>query len=319
MIINILIIIITSAIVFWSGARFADASSAIGDRLRLPKSVKGATLDAIASSFPELMIAVFSVLMFKQFEVGIGTIAGSAYFNLLIIPGISILLAPRVIKLSKDVIYRDSIFYILSITIMIVILFLTRSWGFGIAAALIIPYIIYLYILNTHAKKFKTEQSEDIRKISLLKESGKSLIYMTIIGFATYFLTDSAIRLANTIGISPTIIGFTIIAIATSLPDAIISFLNAKKGHMDDAVSNAIGSNTFNIFIGLGIPLLIAAFYIGPINITFENTELLYGLLGASIIVTTMMALKRKLSKSHAIVFLLLYGIFVTYICYLSF
>jgi cation:H+ antiporter len=319
--IDLFMIIITSGIIFWSGSKFADASSNIGEKLNIPKSVKGATLDAIASSFPELMIALFSVILFKQFEVGIGTIVGSAYFNLLIIPGVSLLLTPKLIKISKDVIYRDFLFYIISVLILIIIVLITKTWGILIAIILIIPYIIYIYILSLDTSKFRKnnlKEKELTTKISLRKEIFNSLIHMFIIGFATYFLTGSAINIANNLGISPIIIGFTIVAIATSLPDAIISFINAKKGQVDDAVSNAIGSNTFNIFIGLGLPLLIATLYFGSVEIIFENIELLFGLLFFSIIVTISMALKRKLTKKSAFLFLFLYIIFALYIIYIS-
>ena len=108
------VIVLTSVLLYFISNRFADASSNIGDYLKLSRSVKGATFDAIAGSMPELLVALFAVIFFKSFEIGIGTIAGSALFNLLVIPGICVLVAPVAFKVSRDVIDRDGLFYIIS-------------------------------------------------------------------------------------------------------------------------------------------------------------------------------------------------------------
>lgn len=109
-IIDFLVILATMPVIFYAGRWFIESSSNIGDYFRLPRSVKGATFDAVASSFPELMIALFSVIAFGKFEVGVGTIAGSAIFNLLVITGLAVLVAPGVFKVSPPVVRRDSLF-----------------------------------------------------------------------------------------------------------------------------------------------------------------------------------------------------------------
>ena len=123
------IILLSSIVIYFAGNRFAESSSKIGDYFNLPRDVKGATFDAVASSLPELLVALYSIIFFKQFEVGIGTIAGSALFNLLIIPGICVFAAPVAFKVGKKVLSRDALFYMISVFILVVLLIYFKTWG----------------------------------------------------------------------------------------------------------------------------------------------------------------------------------------------
>lgn len=317
------IIIICSIIIWKVGDKFASASSNIGDYLKLPRSVKGATFDAIASSFPELMVAVFSVISFHKFEVGIGTIAGSALFNLLIIPGIAVLVAPKAFKVSKEVFNRDALFYLIAVFALVTALVSTKMWGLAIPLIFILIYVWYIKNIikdtKTHRnkKQIKTIKEKINKEIHLGKNIFTALITMTIMGFATYFLTEQAIVFSQAIGINPIIISFTIIAAATSIPDTVISVRNARKGDIDDATSNVFGSNIFDILVGLSIPLLIAYFYSGPVLINFTHMEIIFGLFGATIISLYFLR-NYLLRKRDGIVLLLMYVLFVVYVVGLS-
>lgn len=320
LIISILIILIASIVIFYIGNIFAKSSSKIGDYLNLPRSVKGATFDAIASSLPELLVALFAVIFFKKFEVGIGTIAGSALFNLLIIPGICVLVAPVAFKVSKKVISRDAIFYIVAVLSLIVLLLYFQTWGLGIAIALLLVYMIYIREIVKDSKKHRKENKKEKEEgVKIFKEIGIFLITLVIIGIATYFLTKSSINLSEILNISPVIIAFTITAAATSVPDTVISIVNAKKGDLDAAVSNVFGSNVFDIFVGLGLPLLIYSIFVGPVKIIFQHLEIVLGLLGATIIVSYFFAEEEKLTKKQGIFLLFMYLVFLGYVIFLSF
>lgn len=313
------IIIICSIIIWKVGDKFASASSNIGDYLKLPRSVKGATFDAIASSFPELMVAVFSVVAFKQFEVGIGTIAGSALFNLLIIPGIAVLVAPKAFKVSQEIFNRDALFYLISVFALVTALVATKTWGLAIPLIFILIYIWYLKDIikdtksHRNKKQIETIEKKIIKEIHLGKNIVTAITTMIIMGVATYFLTEQAIIFSQAIGIHPIIISFTIIAAATSIPDTVVSVVNAKKGDVDDATSNVFGSNIFDILIGLSIPLLIAYFYSGPVLIDFAHMEIIFGLFGATIISLYFLR-NYLLEKRDGIVLLLMYLLFVIYV-----
>lgn len=313
-----LIITISSIFIYFIGEKFAQASTNIGNHFNLSKSVKGATFDAIASSMPELMVALFSVIFFHKFEVGIGTIAGSALFNLLIIPGICVLVSPKIFRVTNKVLSRDALFYIMSIFILLVLVMYAKTWGLLVAIILIGSYFLYLKKILIDTKKEKKEKVVKENSIKLSKEVFIFISTMFFMGIATYFLTESAIHVAELLKISPIIIAFTIIAAATSIPDTVISVYNAKRGNIDDAMSNVFGSNIFDILIGLGLPLLIYVITVGDVKIIFDYLEIILGLMGATIMLLYFLIQENKLSKYEGILLLILYVLFVLYVIYLG-
>lgn len=322
-IISLTVIIIASAVIYFTGSWFARASSNIGDYLSLPRSVKGATFDAISSSLPELLIAIFSVLAFKKFEVGIGTIAGSALFNLLVIPGICVLVAPKLFTVAKDVIARDGMFYNISVFALLAALLYSRTWGLAIPILFLTVYIWYVIAIfkrtNKHKKEITQEQKTETRKkIKLSKELTIGLVTLAVIAAASYFLTEHAIEFAAAIGVPAIIVAFTIIAAATSLPDTVISVINARKGNIDDATSNVFGSNIFDILVGLSLPLLIAYYFTGPVNIAFRHLEIVVALMGSTILVLYFLAEEHTLRKKEAWILLLMYFAFIAYVVFLG-
>lgn len=323
LILNLIIIIFTSGVIFYFGNIFAKSSSRIGDYLNLPKSIKGATFDAVASSLPEFLVALFAVIFFKTFEVGIGTIAGSALFNLLVIPGICVLVAPVAFKVGRKVITRDAIFYIMSVFALLILVVYFKIWGTIIALVLLLIYALYLRDIVKHSKEYKREIKKKKEKIdnNHIKITREILIFlstMAIIGLATYFLTDSSIALSKILNVPAVIIAFSITAAATSVPDTVISVSNARKGSLSDATSNVFGSNVFDIAIGLGLPLLLYNIFVGPVEILFEHLEVVFGLLGATIIVLYFLAEKEALTKKQGLFLLFMYLVFLAYVIFLS-
>lgn len=307
-------IIVSSYVIYFAGNRFAESSSKIGDYLKLPRDVKGATFDAISSSLPELLVALYSVIFFKQFEVGVGTIAGSALFNLLVIPGVCVFVTPVAFKVSKKVISRDAVFYLIAVFILIILLIYFKTWGFVVAFVLLAVYLFYLKEIIVCAKEYKKGSLEKkSAEINLTKEVSIFGFLLIVIGVFTFWLTHSAMDLSAALGVSPIIIAFTIIAAATSVPDTVISVMNAKKGDIDDATSNVFGSNIFDILIGIGLPLLIYSFYKGSVEIVFENLEIVLGLLGSAILVLYLFGDSRKIGKREGVILLFLYLVFVIY------
>ena len=311
-------IVIASIAIYFIGERFALASSRIGDHLKIPRSIKGATFDAVASSLPELLVAMFAVIFFNSFEVGIGTIAGSALFNLLVIPGIAVLVTPVVFRVHRRVITRDALFYVMSAFLLVVITVYFKTWGMVIAILLLAGYLLYLRTITKHVKKDHEESKSKHKNVNIRKEVWTAAGTVILIGVATYFLTEASIHLAAAINISPVIVAFILTAAATSVPDTVISVVNAKKGDIDDAASNVFGSNTFDILVGLGLPLLIFNLISGPVQIEFANFEILFGLLGATIVVLLFLAEDHILEKSRAIAMLVIYGVFIAYVVLLA-
>lgn len=311
------IILISSGVIYIAGEQFAKSSSAIGDYLRLPRSVKAATFDAVASSLPELFVALFSVIAFRTFEVGIGTIAGSALFNLLIIPGLCVFVAPVAFKVSKKTISRDALFYLISVFALVTLLLYFQYWGIAIAVFLLAIYLWYSTNIFRHAKKYR-KNSKKKKEVNMLRELALFFLTIAVIGFSAYMLTEASIGLSTALGVPAIIIAFTVTAAATSVPDTVISLANARRGDITDATSNVFGSNIFDILVGLGLPLLIYSLMNGAVQITFANFEIILGLLGATIIVLYFFAEEHVLRKRQGAFLLALYAFFVTYIVLLS-
>ncbi len=313
---SILIIVVASLAIYYSGNKFASASSEIGDYFNLSRSVKGATLDAVAGSFPELMIAVFSVVFFHKFDIGIGTIAGSVLFNTLIIPSIAVLVSPVVFRVSREVMVRDAVFYVIAILAFLSSILYSLTWGVATAVIFIGIYLWYINMIIEHTKKYQSEHKKMLgEKISVVMKITSALLNMITIGVAAYFLTKHAILFSQALGIPAVVIGFSVVAMATSIPDTIISVANAKKGRTDDVMSNVFGSNIFNILIALGIPLFLASVLTGEgVDIVSGGFDLLIGLIIATVVVIYFTIDDYILTKRNAVVMLLMYFLFITYL-----
>ena len=153
------------------------------------------------------------------------------------------------------------------------------------------------------------------KSISIKKNVVVLFFSALVIIFASYFLTLYAVKLAELFGLSPLIISFTVIAAATSVPDAIISFVSASKGDIDASVSNVFGSNIFDILIGLGLPLFLASIIFGSTIISQESIPLIFGLLISTLLVKQIFK-KNYLRNKDGLLFVLIYLVFLGFILF---
>jgi len=283
---------------------FVTSLEDISEALKLSPDVAGATFMAAGSSAPELFTSLMGVFAVKN-DVGIGTIVGSAVFNLCCIIGGTALFTPVVLVIDWKPITRDTIFYGVSIVAMIYVL---KDGVVTLmeAIALILCYVVYVAFMyknepimecvsnacgeNPPAKveeddDEKKEEEEDddgdespiasavakplsmiftitIPNCSIPENKNKYLLtfFMSIvwIGVLSYFMVTWASKLGCIWNIHPAVMGVTVLAAGTSVPDAIGSLLVARDGKGDMAVSNAIGSNVFDILLGLGLPWMLS-------------------------------------------------------------
>ena len=316
MLLNIIIILITTYTIWYASEFLGKATKGIGRKYKLSSSVKGATLDAVGSSFPEFCTVVFCLIA-GSFEAGIGAIIGSALFNILVIPSICVIYTKN-ISINKEVIYRDGLIYILTVTLLIIAIIygpinpnnnqehlIPQLVGLGA----IISYIGYIILLIFQSRN--DYENENDEEFGLFKIIIFFVIGLIGIAVSTHFLVDASLTLFNSLGFSEAITGVTILAVATSLPDAFLSLISAKNGESDAALSNALGSNTFDILICLGLPI----FYIGGIYVNWsESAGILYYLWATSIISMFLIWTNWKLTKCKAQIALLIYLIFIVLI-----
>lgn len=314
-------LICLSSIVIWkAGDHFAPAAEYIEDHHNIPQSVKAAVIDAIASSFPELAVAVIAVLVLGRFEVGVATIAGSALYNVLIIPAAAGLVAASPLVVSREVIWRDSFFYLGVVVILIAVVMLESQWSIGIAAIFFSTYLVYVYLLQRHYKshqKMTAEQEppEEEAKEDVQIQSEKQAWFwvvgmMLLMGGASHVLVEASIGLGDLLGIDAVVMAFIVIAAGTSAPDTALSVLSAQRGNYDAAVSNVFGSNIFDICICLSVPIAMMFFAGSPYTLmVMPHMELLWSLLGATTVAIFLFYTnKRTLTKPKSILMLVIYA-----------
>lgn len=360
-----LFLVIICCVVIWRASDgFAIASDYIGRNLS--EGVRGATINAIGSSLPEVFTSFFFLFYLKDvdgFSGGIGTTAGSAIFNGMIIPAFVILVViltgiAKNITISKKVLFRDGFSLILAELLFIIIISGTSlNWWHGLF--LMIIYFIYLtYMLKTMKRhdfgkqqsieaNFKINEPRRSNWYYLLtfdlepifignkKISNKTawplLLFSTIsIAFTCLLLVQACEWIGSpeyTVPFLGTFEGLDIpimfIAIilasaASSVPDTIISMNDARKGNYDDAISNALGSNIFDICFALGFPLFLYTLIYGPIvmnEATIEqSSELRMLLLLLTILAFGVYTYRKIIDNVQAYLLLGIYSIFMLYV-----
>ncbi len=291
---------------------FVDGTSSIARLLKVPSIVVGLTIVAMGTSAPEMAVSVSAALKGSN-DIVISNVLGSNLFNLLVVAG-----ACAVIKnlpVSKDLKNRDFPFSI--IVGLILMLFIVDSLFLGggqfmigriegiILFALLIAYLIYLVFA---ALKNRTEAGEDIKVMSPLKS-----IIFTIIGIAGIVIggdmtVDAATDIAKAFGLSDVIIGLTILAVGTSLPELVTSLVATRKGENDLAMGNVIGSNIFNILGVAGLSGAISPYKVGSLSVID-----LCLFLGFSVIVYIVVRARNKIERLPGICMVLMYAAYMVY------
>lgn len=322
---------------------FVNSLDKIAHKLKMNSDMAGATLMAIGSSAPELFVSLIALFKPGNESIGAGTIVGSAIFNILVIIGASAMVKKAFIAWQPVI--RDLIFYSLSI-IMLIFSFRDGIITFFEASTFIILYIIYIFAVMKWRKilPYKEESKEIIEELekAIEKDEKKKNILgyffsfienildkifpnskhywsvftvsIVMIIILSWVLVESAVVLANALNIPAVIIGLTVLAAGTSMPDLISSVVVAKQGRGGMAISNAIGSNIFDILIGLGLPwILVLSFSGKTITVANENLNSSIILLFATVI-TIFFLLFFKKWKIGRFSGLIMIGLYIAYI-----
>lgn len=322
MIIAVPMIVFMSWVVSVASDKLGDVLHVLGIKLKIPTTVRGATFDAIASSFPEFATAMIAVLVYKEFtDVGVPTIAGSGIFNVLLIPMASILAFRGVIslKVEKTNVYRDMFFYLLSLFVLGVAMY-SGSFNYVAGIALILVYVAYIIFLHrqtiAHQAQLKNSEEEDDDEHDEDLSYPKIIMWMVITTAAIWVSVDAIIVSAGVVagflGIPKFITSVIIIAAATSIPDTFLSVKSAKRGDADGAIANAVGSNIFDICICLGLPMLVSGASI-PVSFS-QNAGVLFFLVLSMVITGFILLKKSGVKKKDAGYMLMAYLVFLVYI-----
>ncbi|MCM1988390.1 calcium/sodium antiporter [Oceanirhabdus seepicola] len=304
-----------------------DAASSIAKILKIPSIIIGLTIVAFGTSAPELAVSIKSALIGAP-DIATGNIAGSSIFNLLLVVGITALI--KKVEVEKSVLVKDFPFLIL-ITFGVMVLcgdmffsgssmnILTRGDGLVLISFFSI-FMFYLVGGALSARKKALEEAAVALDAEIIiddKEKKRAIgkhMLMIILGITGVviggdWVVKSSREIALSIGMSETLVGLTIVAMGTSLPELVTSLVAAKKGESDMAIGNIIGSNVFNLLLVLGVTSTIS-----PIVINGDLiVDMLY-LLVVSIIAYLIMSYRKILNRNEGIIFTLLYVAYAVFI-----
>jgi len=305
MILNILYLVVGIALVLWGADKFTDGASGIARKWHVSELVIGLTVVAMGTSLPELIVSLFSSLRGSS-DMSVGNIVGSNIFNTLAIVGASALMMPVVIQ--KGVLYRDIPMSFLFALILFGLCYDGNITFFDalILLALFCGFLYYTFYLATHGQKLSDEVHEE--------SSIWKLLLLLVIGIACLvgggqLLVNNAAELARLWGVRESVIGLTILAAGTSLPELATSMVAAKKGSDGLALGNAIGSNVFNIAFVLGLCNAIRPMAVHDISMV-DWAVLIF----SNVLLWIFASTRRSLSKLEGSVMVLAY---IAYIIYL--
>ena len=317
--INILLLIVGMVLLVKGADFFVGGASDIAKKLGIPSLIIGLTLVSIGTSLPEASVSINAAIT-NSSDLSFGNVIGSNIFNSLFIIGICSIIIPTVV--SKDLIKFDIPILILVMTILSLFAYaitpyVIDRWEAAIMFVLFCLYIILVVFRALEQRKNdlklveEDKQAED--KQQPTRKTWLSILF-TILGLAGVvgggtLTVNAAKELAALFGMSELLIGLTIVAVGTSLPELVTSFVASKKGENDIAVGNVIGSNIFNIIFILGFSGMI-----NPLSLT-SNSWFDVIVMVIAIFMIFIFALKKgKVNRVEGTIMMVLYIAYLTYI-----
>ena len=317
MIINIFLMIIGFVLLIKGADYLVKGSSNIAKKLNIPQIIIGLTIVSIGTSMPELIVSLNSAINHHS-DIAIGNVVGSNISNLFFILGICAAIKP--LKFKNETV-RLEIPLVIFLTALLYILgnngnykIITKAEGLILVICCILFIIYNIYM----AKKNNTEIKEIglyTSKISLFSTIFNIIVGIIGLKFGGDFVVDSASAIATSLGISEKIIGLTIVAFSTSLPELITSITATIRNEIDMAIGNVIGSNIFNIVLIVGATALI-----NPIEYSISYNKdiiiLMMGMIALSII--PFVGEKNKISRMSGLAYVVSYLSYLASLIYIS-
>ena len=315
MILEILIIIVCFAVVLWGADRFTDGACGLARRLKVSELVIGLTVVSLGTSLPEFIVSFMSVLRGSG-DMSVGNVMGSNIFNILVIIGSAAIM--RNIDVDSSLLRRD-----IPICLMASVLLCAFAYSGGLIARwegflLVAFFCGYLYLAYRVALKDRKEaqapQSQSEGEAKSEEMPVWKILTLIVVGIAALviggrILVDTAASVAREWGISESVIGMTILAGGTSLPELATSIMAAHKGSFGLALGNVIGSNVFNIAFVIGLCSSVV-----PMAVT-EITLLDWGMLVGSVVLVWLVGwTSRRFCKWEGALLVLCYLSYLTWL-----
>ncbi|MCR1848468.1 calcium/sodium antiporter [Paraclostridium sordellii] len=312
-----LILIIGFVLLIKGADIFVEGASSIAKKFNVPPMLIGLTIVAMGTSAPEAAVSISSSLA-GQNDMSIANVVGSNFFNILIVLGVSAVIAK--LPVQKDTIKKDTPFLIFISALLVVFCFglkLSRFEG------LILLILFIVFLINTIKSNLNQNNNEvssgetaiaieipdyDSKSVSMPKTLLICLVGIIGIVYGGDLVVDSASSIATSFGMSANLVGLTIVAMGTSLPEFVTSIIAVRKGETDIAIGNVIGSNIFNILLVLGLAAIIHPMAISLV--AFIDTIFMTAI---TILLYIFIKKNNSLSKAQGILFIIVYFAYMTY------
>ena len=310
MIIPILLLVVGFVALILGANWLVDGATSVGIRAKLSPLIIGLTIVAFGTSLPELIINVFSCIKGSS-GLAIGNIVGSNIMNILLILGVASVIYP--IDVSSISVRRDIPAGFLATVALYV--FANYTWGnltINWIEGLFLLVLAVCYLTLTMKKNDST--GSEVEVIQIPMPWGKTILFLFLGVVGLYLggelVSNNAQIIARAWGMSDAMIGLTVVAMATSLPELITSIVAATKKNSGIAIGNVLGSNILNIFVVLGISGLIT-----PLQFDTQMNNTLYFLFGANALMLLFVftGKGRKISRIEGVLMLLAFSGFMTY------
>lgn len=287
---------------------FVDGSSSVARIFKVPAIIIGLTIVAMGTSAPETAVSLVAAID-GQNEIALSNVIGSNIFNLLVVVGICAAVKP--IVPAKAIIRRD-----LPISLICAVLLLLGCLNLALGrlegAVLLICFFVYIAYLIYTAKKNPVSEKDgqnNAKKLSPLKSALFILFGIAGIVLGGNLVVNSASEIAASFGLSQTLIGLTIVAVGTSLPELVTSVVASRKGENELALGNAVGSNIFNILLVMGLSTAIS-----PIKVASQSVWDLTVLAAITAAVLGYLLVRKKLDRPFGVFMVLAYVGYMAYI-----
>lgn len=305
-----IILLILGMILLIKGADFfVEGAASIAKSLKIPSLIIGLTLVSIGTSAPEFSVSLTSSIQGLN-DMSFGNIIGSNIFNTLVVIGVSAIIIP--LSLSKSIKYYDIPALVGIYLLLLLFAFVTSPNILEIWESIIIFSLTFIYtgfLILRSRKDIKKEEIDEQPKRKWYLNVIMVIVGLAGIIFGGDLVVDNASTFAKALGMSEMLVGLTIVAVGTSLPELVTSIVAARKGENDIAIGNAIGSCIFNVILILGLCSTIAPAKVDNYAI-FDVLVMLI-----SVIVLFIFGFKNnKISRWQGVIMVILYVSYLSYI-----
>ena len=314
MILNVLFILVGIVLVLWGADRLTDGAVAVAEKMKMPQIVIGLTIVAMGTSMPEFCVSLVSALKGTT-DLAVGNIVGSNIFNTLLIVGVSAWVAPMTILKST---VRKDIPFALFASVILLIMCLDGNISRLDAGILFVLFLVFMYVT---LKGAKTKDDDTTAKTDSIEDDKKTMatwlsIVWIIVGLAcliggSNLFVEGATKVAEHIGVSEAVIGLTIVAGGTSLPELATSVVSARKGNSGIAIGNVLGSNVFNILAILGVTGVITPMHLQGITM-LDLSMMVF----STLLVWLFSFTKYKIARWEGIVLTIVFIGYMVVLCY---